>query len=76
MWQSTCKTCIDAAIEKQIAEFDGDTSYTAEIVCPHCGNEYSDSWEMEDGHYDCQHCGNSFVVCRNVEVTYTTAKAA
>jgi hypothetical protein len=27
-----------------------------------------------DADIDCNHCGNSFVVSRNVEVTYTTAK--
>jgi DNA-directed RNA polymerase subunit RPC12/RpoP len=53
-----------------------DTDYTDEIVCPHCGYEYSDSWEF-DGYSDtieCSSCGEGFEYTRDVSVTYSTQK--
>lgn len=38
-----------------------DCSYTDEVVCPHCGYEYSDSWEFSDyEEEECCECGESF----------------
>lgn len=49
---------------------------TEEIVCPYCGYEHQDSWEMEDddGDIDCDECGKTFYFTRNVEVTYSTSR--
>lgn len=52
-------------------------SYTHEIVCPYCGYEFSDSWEIGDGDQDigemvCHNCEKTFLAYRNVEVTYST----
>lgn len=50
-------------------------TYTNEIVCPHCGYEYQDSWEMSDNdEEDCQECGEKFIFSREVDVHYNTQK--
>lgn len=54
--------------------------YTDEIICPHCGYEYSDSWEYgsdsEDiGLEECPECEKGFYATRRVEITYSTEKA-
>lgn len=51
-----------------------DHEYTNEIVCPHCGYEYTDSWEMQDGKRNCCECDKPFSVDRDVSVTYSTRK--
>lgn len=48
--------------------------YTDEVVCPHCGYNFSDSWEMSEGEHDCHECEKSFTMSRDVTVTYETAK--
>lgn len=52
--------------------------YTHEIVCPHCGYEFMDSWEFESediGELDCDECDESFVAHRNISVSYSTKKS-
>jgi len=57
-----------------------DTDYTREAVCPYCGWENSDSWELRlDGDGDsttikCGECEKEFKVYLNLEVTYSTEK--
>jgi uncharacterized Zn-finger protein len=46
-----------------------DTELTDEIICPHCGYEYGDSWELfdDDGDHDCPECEKTFeLVCEAV----------
>lgn len=50
------------------------TTHTDEIVCPWCGHEHQDSWEMADGVHWCGACSKEFRVNINVIVTYTTTK--
>lgn len=48
---------------------------TDEITCPHCGNEFTDSWECEDeGNHTCDECGKEFSHNRDICVTYSTFK--
>ncbi len=52
-------------------------SYTHEIVCPYCGYEFGDSWEIgineqDIGEVDCHQCEKTFMAYRNIEVTYNT----
>jgi hypothetical protein len=53
-------------------------SYTNEIVCPHCGHEHSDSWEIgrhEGGDSfegECAECEKKFGCERINDVTYST----
>lgn len=70
-----CHPCRDAGVEKQIAEFKGDTQYTHEVVCPHCGHVHTDSWEMTEGEGSCAHCDNYFTMSRDVTTTYSTEKS-
>ena len=71
-----CYDCHEKRVEKRVAEFKGDTDYTSEITCPHCGHEHRDSWEASEGQTECSDCGREFVVTRHVEVTYSTDKVA
>jgi DNA-directed RNA polymerase subunit RPC12/RpoP len=58
-----------------------DCSYTDEIVCPHCGYEFSDSYEVftidalgyNDDFFkglECEKCEKEFNVGRNISVSY------
>lgn len=60
--------------EEVVLEFDH--NMTAEIICPHCGYEHGDSWELhgEDGVQECVSCKKEFEWERFVEVTYSTEK--
>ena len=69
-----CRECNEEEMVRRVAAFEGDTDYTTEVICPHCGYEYRDSWELEEGTTECQNCGNSFEIDRYVEVTYCTTK--
>ena len=71
-----CGKCHTARIEKRVAEFDGDTKFTSEAICPHCGYEHGDSREMSEGERECSDCGRKFELVRDVEVTYCTHKVA
>ena len=55
-----------------------DHEYTDEIVCPHCGYEFGDSWELGDGEdigeLDCDGCGKNFYAERIITVNYSTRK--
>lgn len=60
-----------------------DTECTANIICPHCGYEDHDSWEVSigsgnwdegEGETDCPSCGATFFVERRVSIDYTTRK--
>ncbi len=69
-----CDSCHEKRVEKRVAEFSGDTDYTDEITCPHCGYVCSDSWEISDGKRECGDCGREYEVERDVVVTYCTTK--
>jgi hypothetical protein len=48
---------------------------TNEIVCPYCGHEFMDSWELqEDGEMDCYECNKKFNYAINRSVDYSTSK--
>ena len=50
-----------------------DHEYTAEVVCPYCGYEFHDSWELDDtGDIECGSCEREFTFNRYVDVTYCT----
>jgi hypothetical protein len=49
-------------------------------ICPHCGFEKRDAWELELDEYftdgwECGSCLRAMLIKRNVYVTYTTAEA-
>lgn len=56
-----------------------DHEYTDEIVCPFCGNEFSDSFEYGEGEdiglIECGECEKEFYATRNISVSYSTKKA-
>lgn len=49
-----------------------DVLYADKVTCPYCGHKETDSWEYEDGEYECGTCGRSYVVELSVTVTYST----
>jgi len=59
-----------------------DTEHRDNIVCPHCGYEDRDSWEVDFGpglegetEHECADCGLTMKAERCCTVTYTTAKS-
>mgnify|MGYP000032418711 CR=1 FL=1 len=57
-----------------------DHEYTNEIVCPWCGYEFSDSWELGNGGEcteleECPDCEKEFYASRIITVEYSTQKA-
>lgn len=70
-----CKICNEKRVDENLQTFEGNTTFTAGIVCPHCGYTVEDDlYEYGEGEHDCSDCGNTFDVTRNVEVTYCTEK--
>lgn len=70
-----CKPCAEKERVEAIAKRRADGfnhEYTSEIVCPYCGYEHSDSWEMSEGEHDCIECGTVFDLERIVTVDYST----
>ena len=70
-----CEGCNDVYIERRIADFAGDTTFTPLAVCPWCGYEDRDSFEFGDS--DDAHCGEcerQYPVERCVEVSYSTTR--
>jgi protein-arginine kinase activator protein McsA len=55
--------------EKQIDHEDTD-----EIVCPHCGFKFGNSWEYQSGTVECGDCKREFHCEVDYTVTYTTSK--
>ncbi|MFH1633913.1 MAG: hypothetical protein ABIG63_07855 [Chloroflexota bacterium] len=58
-----------------------DTEYRDYAICPYCGYEERDSWEIDlgpgpegDGEADCGRCGETYLVSRQCTITYTTVK--
>jgi transposase-like protein len=60
-----------------------DTFYTKDIICPYCGYEDTESYEMEGeeggwndatGEYKCPECNMKFHWRRSVSVKYVTTK--
>lgn len=74
-WKNVlCRTCDEKRIAKRIAEFDGDTELEFNAICPHCGYEHMDSWDMGEGENNCYDCERLFNMERVVDVSYTTTK--
>ncbi len=50
--------------------------YTDNVVCPYCGYEDEDSWELDDdsGETECGSCDKKFEYSRNRSVDYCTSK--
>lgn len=53
-----------------------DHKYTNQIICPYCGYEEHDSWEIrgDNGEHECGDCGKEFQYERIVTVIYCTKK--
>ena len=48
--------------------------YTSELVCPYCGHEHTDSWELADtqDRYDCESCSKRFSYTSEITRTFTS----
>jgi len=56
-----------------------DHKYTNNIICPYCGYEDFNSWEVESGDEDlglleCSNCEKSFYAQRHIIIEYSTEK--
>ena len=56
------------------------TTRTQNIICPYCGYEDKDSWDidfgpgLDDRNIVCVHCQNEFFTSLIVDVKYTSQK--
>ena len=53
------------------------TQFTRDVICPHCGHIYRDSWEYngDDGTVqECIECSEKFILYIDFEVHYCTEK--
>lgn len=53
-----------------------DTKYTNNAICPYCGYENKDSWELfkNSGTATCCNCDRAYRYSRDVITTYCTSK--
>ena len=54
-----------------------DTEHRDFPICPKCGHEEFDAWEIHlglcgDGETDCGSCGYTMLISRHCSITYTT----
>jgi len=54
-----------------------ETSYTDCPVCPYCGDQDENAWELgsggeEDGSTQCGNCNRPYMYQRQISVTYST----
>ena len=56
-----------------------DCNNRSNIVCPHCGYEERNSWELREADFGeimkCEDCGEWFIPEREVIINYSTSKA-
>jgi predicted RNA-binding Zn-ribbon protein involved in translation (DUF1610 family) len=59
-----------------------DTELTDKPICPHCGFEEPDAWEMDfgfgvegEGEFECGKCGKPYICTKSVVISYTTKAA-
>jgi transposase-like protein len=62
-------------IRKDVVEA-GESYAESEIVCPWCGYEHQDSWELNGGdegdwEHECHDCEKTFAAQRHVSVSYS-----
>ena len=53
-----------------------DTDFKDECICPYCGHEQSDSWEISNGPHTCGFCDQEFEVEKDYSVTFSTSRKA
>ena len=50
-----------------------DTEFTREVICPYCGYEHQDSWELDDDfEFQCHRCEKLICGERIKTIEYTT----
>ncbi len=71
---SICDECLDKWIA--FNDWQNEQFNTSNLVCPWCGYEDPDSWELadEDGEYECPNCGRVFEYMSEISHTYTSRK--
>jgi hypothetical protein len=58
-----------------------DCEYTDDLVCPYCGAEIGDAWDIGDGKegdlgkIECDECNKKFTASRHVHFSYSSEKA-
>jgi DNA-directed RNA polymerase subunit RPC12/RpoP len=56
-----------------------DCSFTRDVVCPHCGYEFKDSYDFFEYHgqeadLECYECGKEFIACSHITIDYSSHK--
>lgn len=72
-----CISCWNTYVQYKVLECgqaNTNTEYKSSAICPYCGKEVQDSWELKDGEYQCGRCNNTFEVTIIVTQEYSTKK--
>jgi len=55
---------------------DNQCAYNYKIICPYCGQIFTDSWEdapdEDDNDVSCGSCGREFYVNKQIDITYSS----
>lgn len=49
-----------------------DCKYTNEVICPFCGYEHSESWDISEGVQECDKCAKKFYMTKDMTVEYSS----
>ena len=73
---SICDECYGE--QAKLRAWENEQYETDNLICPWCGYENINSWELSDGEddYECPACGEVFTYERVVDVHYTSKKRA
>lgn len=52
--------------------------YNHDPICPYCGHLFTDAWDIrfdgEEVEVDCGDCDSTFLITRDVEISYSTSR--
>jgi hypothetical protein len=78
-WNRPCPDDDPRNVTRYIGPMDHHS--TGNLICPYCGYEHTDSWEIQSGSEDldnveCGSCEREFKASRYISVTYSTERLA
>ena len=72
---SVCDKCIERIVA--LSEWQNEQDATDNLICPWCGYENRDSWELpdeDDDFYECPECGKTFEYAVEITRTFTSRR--
>ena len=74
---TTCSSCKEDIKIAKLSEYvtkEGESSNENYIICPYCGNHYSEDDEHESQDVECEECDEKFRLEVEYSVSYSTSK--